>query len=135
MLKSATFCGPWSAFGALSDARTLRDNSLCGRPSTFARSGADFVADIALSQGQVQISWQAQRSHAFRKIDGYIDMYTLAACLASIKATLVVGSRETTNQILTLISRNRSLPSFLGCPKVGLGRASFQFVAVLQNSS
>ena len=38
---------------------------LRGRRSTFARSGADFVAGAALSQGQVQISWQAQH---FRKV-------------------------------------------------------------------
>ena len=32
-----------------------------GRRSTFARSGADFVAGVALSQGQVQSSRQAQQ--------------------------------------------------------------------------
>ena len=36
-----------------------------GRHSTFARSGADFAAGTALSQGRVQISWQAQH---FRKV-------------------------------------------------------------------
>ena len=36
-----------------------------GRRSTFARSSAKFVAGAALSQGQVQNSWQA---HHFRKV-------------------------------------------------------------------
>ena len=31
-----------------------------GRRSTFARCGADFAAGAALSQGRVQILWQAQ---------------------------------------------------------------------------
>ena len=31
-----------------------------GRRSTFAKYGTDFAAGAALSQGQVQISWQAQ---------------------------------------------------------------------------
>ena len=38
---------------------------LRGRCSTFARSSIDFVAGAALSQGRVQISWQAQH---FRKV-------------------------------------------------------------------
>ena len=38
---------------------------LRGRRSTFARSSIDFVAGAALSQGQVQNSWQA---HHFRKV-------------------------------------------------------------------
>ena len=33
---------------------------LRGKRGTFARSGTDFVASAVLSQGQVQISWQAQ---------------------------------------------------------------------------
>ena len=37
---------------------------LCGRRSTFARSGTDFAASAALSQGTAQISRQAQH---FRK--------------------------------------------------------------------
>ena len=36
-----------------------------GRRSTFARCGTDFATGAALSQGQVQISWQAQY---FRKV-------------------------------------------------------------------
>ena len=36
-----------------------------GRRSTFARSSAKFVAGAALSQGQIQNSWQA---HHFRKV-------------------------------------------------------------------
>ena len=38
---------------------------LRGSRSTFARSSIDFVAGAALSQGQVQNSWQA---HHFRKV-------------------------------------------------------------------
>ena len=41
-------------------------SNICrGRHSTFARSSADFVAGAALSQSQVQISWQGQH---FRKV-------------------------------------------------------------------
>ena len=40
--------------------RNFRVTRLRGRCSTFARSSADFVAGAALSQGQVQMSWQAQ---------------------------------------------------------------------------
>ena len=46
-----------SAFSGMSELR--------GRRSTFKRSGADFKAGAALSQGQVYISWQAQH---FRKV-------------------------------------------------------------------
>ena len=38
---------------------------LRGRRSTLARSSIDFVAGAALSQGQVQVLWQAQH---FRKV-------------------------------------------------------------------
>ena len=38
----------------------------CGRRSTFARLGTDFVAGAALSQGQAQIPWQAQRVRKVR---------------------------------------------------------------------
>ena len=38
---------------------------ICGRRSTFVRSSAKFVACAALSQGQVQILWQA---HHFSKV-------------------------------------------------------------------
>ena len=60
----------WSGLGAVS-ARARRRahwhgnaevSQGCnrGRRSTFAMSSADFVAGAALSQSQVQISWQAQ---------------------------------------------------------------------------
>ena len=44
---------------------TLSKARFRGRRSTFARSSKDFVAGAALSQGQVQNSWQAQH---FRKV-------------------------------------------------------------------
>ena len=52
----ARVCAGFAAGAALLQVRCR----FRGRRSTFARSGTDFVVGAALSQGQVQISWQAQ---------------------------------------------------------------------------
>ena len=49
-----------STFAAGARKSQLKKYRICGRCSTFARSSAKFVARAALSQGQVQIFWQAQ---------------------------------------------------------------------------
>ena len=48
-------------------------NRFGGRRSTFARLGTDFVAGTILSQGHVQISWQAQNF----VIEGTITLFQL----------------------------------------------------------
>ena len=52
------------------DAHTFARFKLRGRRGILARSGTDFVAGASLSQGQVQILWQAQHfrevKHRFR---------------------------------------------------------------------
>ena len=62
----------WSGLGSRSapgplarQRRGFAGFELHGRRSILARSGADFVAGAAFSQGQVKISWQAQH---FRKV-------------------------------------------------------------------
>ena len=58
---------PSPGFGALAQMRALfAVLVLRGRRSTFAMRGADFVRGATLSQGHVQISWQAQH---FREVN------------------------------------------------------------------
>ena len=63
---------------------------LRGRRSILARSGADFVAGAALSQGRVQISWQAQH---FRKVNFSLGL----TCVAG--ATLSKGQAQISWQV------------------------------------
>ena len=66
-------------------------SELRGRRSTFTRSSIDFVAGAALSQGRVQISWQAQH---FRKVlDPFSASWGIASC-RNVGAMRVLGFRK-----------------------------------------
>ena len=99
---------------------------LCGRRSTFERSGADFVAGAVLSQGRVQISSQEQH---FRKARSSKDF--MAGTFVRSSTDFVAGTALSQGQVQNSrqVQHFRKVKCKICGKRITFARSSTDFVA------